>query len=219
MDTSYSIFEVSRKLKQLAVAFFFLMIIFFGWLFPLLGYFIPLCMLLGLGLGWSSGRKWCDWFCPRGSFYDSLLGLKLAQKKIPAFLKRDSFRISVLAVLFTLMAFNLILRWPDPYKIGRFFVLLLTITTGLGFILAFIFHRRTWCSFCPVGSIIKWIGKKNDLVINSDNCVECNLCRKVCPVQINPSFFKAKGLQIVEDNDCLRCDLCVAVCPKQALSR
>lgn len=219
MDIPYSVFEVSRKLKQLALAFLFLLIIFFGWLFPLLGYFIPLCMLLGLGLGLSRGRKWCDWFCPRGSFYDSLLRFKVAQKKIPALLKRDSFRIFVFVFLLAVMVFNLILRWPDPYKIGRFFVLLLTVTTALGLILTFIFHQRAWCSFCPVGSIIKWMGKKNNLVINSDDCVECNLCLKVCPMQIKPSSFKIEGRCMVRNNDCLRCNLCIAVCPKQALSR
>jgi hypothetical protein len=64
----YKIFERKRKIKQFVMAIIFLIILIGGWRYSLLGYFIPLCMLLGMGIGLFKGRKWCDWFCPRGSF-------------------------------------------------------------------------------------------------------------------------------------------------------
>jgi len=63
-------FSKKRLAKQWAVTPLFLLILFGGWKYPFLGFFIPLCMLLGIGL--FRGRKWCDWYCPRGSFYDTL---------------------------------------------------------------------------------------------------------------------------------------------------
>jgi len=198
------------------MAFLFLLIA--GWFYPLLGYFIPLCMIIGAAMGFSQGRKWCDWYCPRGSFYDSLMRLASPNKEIPSLFKSHLFRIAVLVFLMSIMVVNLIIRWPDPYKIGRFFMLMLYSTTILGVILAVKFHRRSWCSFCPIGSIINWTNRTGPtLKINSPQCVECKLCSKVCPLQIKPYLFKGEGKQPVGDRDCLRCGLCVAVCPKEAL--
>ena len=54
-----------------------------GWVFPLIGYFIPLCMLLGIGVALFRGRTWCNWLCPRGSFADALLKKVSPGRKIP----------------------------------------------------------------------------------------------------------------------------------------
>ena len=37
-----------------------------GWRYPVLGYFLPLCMMTGMGIALFKGRYWCDWLCPRG---------------------------------------------------------------------------------------------------------------------------------------------------------
>ena len=218
--TKYEIWEAKRRIKQLLMALIFLAILIEGWFFPWLGFFIPLCMLLGLGVGFYKGRKWCDWLCPRGSFYDCLMKPLSLKREIPKILKSIPFRIAILGLLMIIMAVNLILRWPSVNKIGMFFVIILTVTTTLGIILAFIFHPRTWCSFCPIGTIVNLVGRnKYPLKINSDLCVECKLCSKVCPIQIRPYLFKGEGTQIVRDGDCLKCNLCIATCPKKALGR
>lgn len=200
------------------MALLFICILIGGWYYPLLGYFIPLCMLFGIGIGIFSGRKWCNWFCPRGSFYDVVAKEISPKRNIPMFFKSNPFRLATIILLMSLMILNLIARWPDPYKIGKFFVVLITITTALGLFLAMIFHQRTWCSFCPIGSIIKWISK-NNLKINSNFCVDCKLCERACPIQIKPRSFKGKDKQEVADSDCLRCNLCIFACSKKALFR
>lgn len=198
----------------------FIAVITGGWFYPLLGFFIPLCMLLGMGIALFRGRKWCDWFCPRGSFYDVLMKPLSPGKAIPAIFKSMPFRLIILALLMTLMTVNLFLRWPYLNKIGMFFVALLTVTTTLGIILAVVFHPRTWCSFCPIGTIINLISKKKNLLkIDSKLCNECKSCYKACPIQISPYKFKKAGIEIVKDADCLKCNLCIAVCPKRALGR
>jgi len=217
--TEYKILEKKRAVKQFFMAIVFLVILIGGWHYPLLGYFIPLCMLLGIGIALFRGRQWCDWSCPRGSFFDSLIKPISPKKEIPKFFKELPFRIGILSFLMVMMGIQLIKRWPDPYEIGKFFVVLLTVTTILGVVLALLFHHRTWCCFCPIGTMANWVGRRSDpLKIDSKLCTECKLCYKVCPIKIAPFKFKKNSLEIVKDNDCLKCGLCVSVCPEKALS-
>ena len=220
-------------MKQFIMGIIFLVVLIGGWKYPLLGYFIPLCMLLGMGIGFLRGRKWCDWLCPRGSFFDAFikpisqqgngLAFKIAKaispkKEIPRFFKGLPLRIGMLSFLMLMMTLQIIKRWPNPYKIGMFFVILLTVTTILGIILVLIFHQRIWCCFCPIGSMANWVGRNRyPLKIDSKLCTECKLCYKVCPIQVSPLRFKKLGIEIVKDGDCLKCGLCVLSCPKKAL--
>jgi ferredoxin-type protein NapH len=220
MHNAYAAGESKRKLKQFVSALVFAAVLSLGWIYPLLGYFIPLCMLLGMGIAFFKGRKWCDWACPRGSFYDVLIKPISAKREIPHFFKSEVFRIAALVLLMAVMGINLVLRWPDPYRIGRLFVTLLTTTTAIGVGLALFVHQRTWCSFCPIGSLAHWVGGSNNFFkIDSRKCVECKLCHKVCPIQLSPYKFKKESLEIIRESDCLACNLCVMVCPKKALSR
>jgi len=185
--TEYKVFEKERKIKQFIMGIIFLVVIIGGWKYPLWGYFILLCMLLGIGISFFRGRKWCDWFCPRGSFFDTFIKPISPKKEIPRFFKGLSLRIGMLSFLILMMTIQIIKRWPDPYKIGMFFVILLTVTTVLGIILALIFHHRTWCCFCPIGSMANWVGRNRyPLKIDSKLCTECKLCYKVCPIQVSP---------------------------------
>lgn len=215
---NYKLVAGKRRVVQLFLAPVFLVVLILGWQYPLLGYFIPLCMLLGIGSGLWRGRKWCDWYCPRGSFYDALLSPLSPKRRIPDIARRIPFRVAVLLLLFGIMTYNLIRRWPDAAAIGVAFVMLVSATTALGIVLAFIWHPRTWCMLCPVGTLINITGgRRRPVTIDSGLCVECKLCAKVCPVQIRPYSFKSSGIQVVADRDCLRCGLCAAACPKKAL--
>ena len=209
-----------RFKKQAVMAVLFLFIIIGGWIYPAIGYLVPLCMLLGIGFGITQGRKWCDFYCPRGSFFDTACKAISPQKKIPSILRTKTFRIFVLIVLAAMMSVQVVRRWPDFLNIGSFFIMLLTGVTIAGIILSLIFHQRTWCSFCPVGSLSSWFSRKtSSLKIDSSLCNECRICARVCPIQITPYKFKSEGLQPVEDRDCLKCGFCAAACPKNALTR
>lgn len=216
----YNSWEKTRKKRQAAAIVLFFIVLFGGWAQPLLGYFVPFCMLLGLGIAIKNGRKWCDWLCPRGSFYDRLIKPISPQREIPGLFKKLEFKIAILAIIGLILVANLVVRWPDPYKIGRFFIIMLTATTGLGVILGLFFHQRTWCYFCPVGFLSGAIGgRTHPLKIASGLCNDCQLCSRACPMQINPSSYRKQGTEAVLHNDCLRCNLCVLICPKKALTR
>lgn len=207
----------TRTIKQYIFGAVFLFLLVAGWFFPLIGYFIPLCMVAGITMASFKGRKWCNWYCPRGSFADSYMKIISPERKIPDWLRSMPVRIGVLAFLIGMLTFQIIRLWPDPYAIGRFFMVLLTITTAVGIILALIFQQRSWCYICPIGSMSNWVGKnKNQLSIDKEACVSCKLCGKTCPMQLTPFEMKEKH-EMSFKGDCLKCGLCVAACPKDAL--
>ncbi len=118
-----------RWLKQSLMGLIFLIFLTVGWIFPPIGYFIPVCMVLGLGIAFWRGRYWCDWLCPRGSFNDAWLSRISRQRQLPEWLRATPTRVVVLGVLLTVMTVQLVRLWPDWWAIGGFFVLLLTVTT------------------------------------------------------------------------------------------
>lgn len=208
----------TRKVRQYGMGAAFIALLAAGWYFPLVGYFIPLCMIAGIGMAITRGRKWCDWYCPRGSFVDKFLEAISPGREIPGFFKSNVFRTVVITFLMAMLTFQIIRLWPDGYAIGRFFMVLLTVTTTIGIILAVIFHQRSWCYICPIGSLSNWVGKnKNQLLIDSDACIDCSACMKTCPMQLAPVEMKG-GNRMKCSGDCLKCGLCVATCPKNALS-
>lgn len=52
--------------------------------------------------------------------------------------------------------------------------------------------------------------------IDVGKCVKCNLCVKVCPMQLSPYTDYDEYCQLKSD-DCIRCGVCIANCPKKAL--
>ena len=206
----------TRKARQLGLGIFFILLLGAGWFLPLLGYFIPLCMAAGMGIAAFRGREWCDWYCPRGSFADSLMKAVSPSRRIPDVIKGAGLRTAVVAVLMAVLSFQIIRLWPDFYAIGGFFMILLTVTTGAGLLLGLIFHERTWCYICPIGSISHLIGRnKRPLALSQENCNRCTACAKACPMQLTP--YERNGGEMSLKGDCIKCGLCVASCPRGAL--
>jgi polyferredoxin len=207
-----------RNIKQYILGSIFVILLAAGWYLPLIGYFIPLCMVAGVGMATVRGRQWCNWYCPRGSFADTYLKLISPGKKIPALLRTTAFRLGVLAFLMLMLTIQIVRLWPDGFAIGGFFIVLLTVTTIIGIILSIVYHQRSWCSICPIGSLSSWVGKnKHQLKIDSESCIRCKACAKTCPMGLAPVEMK-ESVEMCYKGDCLKCGLCIATCPKDALS-
>jgi polyferredoxin len=207
-----------RRIKQSLLGTAFLLLLGAGWLYPLIGYFIPVCMLLGIGLAAFQGRSWCDWLCPRGSFEDAWLARISRNRRIPLVFRSTAMRLGVMAFLMGMLTWQIIRLWPDPWAIGGFFVLLLSITTAVGIILGLGFQQRTWCYICPIGTMSNWVGKnRRPLVMTAEKCTHCHLCAQNCPMQLSPEELTA-GSVMHNRGDCLKCSLCVESCPKAALT-
>ncbi len=208
----------SRQVRQSLLGAAFPLLLAVGWRYPLVGYFIPLCMVLGLSVALFQGRSWCNWLCPRGSFEDAWLARISRNRPIPPVFRGMPFRVGVLLFLFGMLTWQFLHRWPDPYAIGAFFVLLLTLTSAVAVLLGILVHQRTWCYLCPIGTLSYWVGKtRRPLRLKAEHCRSCHLCTRACPMQLNPVELKETAF-MRNGGDCLKCSLCVASCPQGALT-
>lgn len=200
---------------------FWLFVIFLaaGLVYPVIGLIAIICMLATVVVAPFKGRHWCGNFCPRGSFYDQVVSRISPGKKIPALFSHPFFRLVMLVLLTTVFLFQMYFAWGNPRAMGMVFVRIVLITTLAGTLLGAIYHHRTWCSFCPMGTLASWISRirKPMPLFVEDSCVECGLCEKACPFQLKP--YEAKGSEAgFTHSDCIKCGRCVPVCPKGSLS-
>lgn len=193
------------------------LVIIGGWFFPKLGFFLLSCMVGATAIALYKGRAWCDWMCPRGSFYDLFIQKISAKREIPAFLRKKGFRIFMLIALIGILGSQIYYVWPDFNQIGLAMVRVLTVTTSIGIVLGMVYHQRIWCHICPMGTLGNFMSEgKNQLSIIEEKCTDCKLCSRVCPMQLNPFEYKENG--IMGDNDCIKCSTCVVACPKKAIN-
>lgn len=184
--------------------------------YPPIGYLALICMLGPIVTAFFWGRFWCGWLCPRGSFYDHLVAPLSPKKRIPAFLKNLNTRIFILMVVMGLFLLQVINAWGNWSAIGFVFIRMILATTLVGAVLGIFIHHRSWCNFCPMGTMAHLAAKGRKSLKISSQCVGCKACVKVCPMQIDIPAFKETG--IISDRDCLKCDKCLEKCPKNALS-
>lgn len=183
-----------------------------GWFYPYLGYLVLGCMLAPVILGAFRGRYWCGWACPRGSFFDYIMRRFSRGRVAPAWLRSTGFRLAAMAFLMGMMGVQLTLAWPNPAAMGRVFVLLLGVTSIAGIALAIAYHPRTWCTFCPMGTMARWVSHGKRSLQVTDSCRSCRACEKVCPMGLVPQQVDRSHA------DCIKCGQCVGRCPVSALS-
>lgn len=180
-------------------------------------------------------RAYCAYICPLGALQElsQAIGKKVLPEKILSFrmpytLDRTLrwFKYIVLA-LFIIFAGVLGGHWMikfDP------FISMLTLFSNnsiiesiqrgpssfvflvLVLLYAFFFGKGFCKYICPAGAWYALLSKisPNKIVRNSELCVSCNLCTKVCPANIDVAQ-KDK----VDDGECFGCKECVNVCPKE----
>ncbi len=191
-----------------------------GWKYTLLGYTVPMAMIAGIVGGFFRGRYVCGNICPRGSFADRLLSIFSFQKPIPAFFMSMTFRWIVLALLVSFMMFQMVHKTVGMdwiHHIGKVFWRMCTVTTAIAVMFGIPIHQRTWCRFCPIGTLANVFGRGKYLLrINAKACKECKTCERVCSMGLNILPYKQEGR--ILDPDCIKCSECVWVCPKKALS-
>ena len=176
-----------------------------------------ICMIAPVIISIFRGRFWCGNFCPRGSFYDSILSKYSSKKPVPKLLKSVYFRPFVVVFMFTMFGMGIKNNWGSLAGIGMVFYRIIVVTTLVGIALSFLYNNRTWCHFCPMGSIAAFISyfKKNKKVLEiSNTCVSCKICETKCPMGISPYDYKDG---ILSHPDCIQCGKCVLSCPKNSI--
>ncbi|MDI6799477.1 MAG: 4Fe-4S binding protein [Actinomycetota bacterium] len=207
--------QAKRKSIQSHAWLLLPLIVFGGLKWPYLGFGVLAMMGFFLVMAAIKGRHWCGWFCPRGSFLERILERVSLNGRVPALLKTAPFRWSVFALMMSFMSFRLIGTGGNPVKIGSVFITMCIITSILAIGLGLIFKPRSWCSFCPMGTLQGVLGASKNLVSIGEDCIDCGACGRVCPIGTVAMDFKDSGR--VASIDCLRCRECLAKCPVGAL--
>jgi len=190
-----------------------------GWFFPIIGLLAFICMVGPVMTSIWKGRFWCGNICPRGNLYDRVLSKYSPHRPIPHFIRTFGFRLFMVFFIFTMFGIQLSFAqsWAD---VGRVFWRIIAMTTVVGVTLSFIYAPRSWCSFCPMGTISRWVAPKKaplpkvfTRVQVSSACEEkCKMCARVCPMQLTPYASRGQELGYLHP-DCLKCGKCVKACP------
>jgi NAD-dependent dihydropyrimidine dehydrogenase PreA subunit len=138
--------------------------------------------VIAVVVAYKTGEPWFCKLCPQGTF----------EAGIP------------LVVWDPVHALRSLVGWLYWVKIG---ILLLVVVAAIAI-------RRPFCRLiCPIGAVYSVFNKGSMLHMRLDgnSCTQCNVCRRVCPMSIEPH----EGPNQLE---CIRCFECVWNCPKTGLS-
>jgi polyferredoxin len=183
-----------------------------GWKYPLWGFVVPVAMGAGILGGFFRGRWVCGNLCPRGSFLDTWFNLVSAKKENPVLLSGKKFRWSTLTMLMSFMVFRLAQNPGEVDHWGLVFWQMCLVTTIAAFALGLRYSARSWCTFCPVGTLASSIGgEKYPLQVHS-SCKTCGLCEKSCPMQLSIPQHRQSGS--LQEQDCIKCSECIKACPR-----
>lgn len=211
-----------RPLPKKGFPLFWILLIYLvaGFFYPVIGFLAVICMIAPVAFAVKKGRWWCGNACPRGNLYDQFLAKYSPHRPIPAFVRLKGFRIFMVLFIFTMFGVQMTLAWGDWNAMGRVFWTIILITTIVGIILSFIFAPRTWCSFCPMGTLSSWVTPQSGKlpehyrrIVVDDKCTtKCKLCSAVCPMQLKPYESRSDAEGFLHP-DCLKCNRCAVGCP------
>jgi ferredoxin-type protein NapH len=142
-----------RSPMQSYMFWVFLAFLAVGVFYPAVGVIALTCMLAPVIVAFWRGRWWCGNVCPRGSFYDQLLRRISPQKKTPAFFRHPWFRAFMVAFIFVMFSVQMHAAWGNISAMGMVFLVLIGVTTLAAILLGLFFNSRTWCNFCPMGTL------------------------------------------------------------------
>jgi len=193
-------------------------------------YAVGVTLLVGLFLG----RAVCGFLCPFG-FLQELLN-KIPSPKIS--LPRKIFRAKYFFLAAFVLIGPLVTEFNAPTFcqyicpagtleaglplvaanenlreiLGGLFALKVSIL--LGVIVGCVVAHRFFCrAICPLGALYGLLNRWSFYRLNfdGDRCIDCGRCRKICPLELNPT-------REFNSAECVRCGRCVAACPTNALT-
>ena len=208
---------------------------FGGFFFPKLGLILFPMFLIIMISGFFRGRFWCGNLCPRGAFLDIAAHKISPNKKISSIFKSKIMRFSMLIAMFSVFGLN-VFKAFQVYgsagfadKLGMTGVVMCAATTVIALILSVFIHSRTWCSFCPMGSVQRHLHELRNFISNikkldkhlsiesHQNCINCRICTKTCPSSIDVAELVKERKNSIEHKECIKCGKCAGVCRKNII--
>lgn len=176
-----------------------------------------ICMAAPVISAVFKGRYWCGNMCPRGSFYDNIAVKFSRGRRVPYVLKSVYFRVFVFVFMMFMFAAGIKQNWGNAAGIGFVFYRMIVVTTIIGMVLAAVYNQRTWCHFCPMGSmaaLTAWFRKSKKVLRVEESCISCRMCEKKCPLGLVPYEYKGR---VLSHHDCIQCGKCADICPKKSI--
>jgi ferredoxin-type protein NapH len=179
------------------------------------------------------GRAWCGWVCPAGSLMELCFGTNNKPVRCGKFSWIKYFIwvpwLSAIAIL--------AIRSGGYHEVNPFFFTETIVTTvdipsyirfymilSIFIVLSYIFGRRAGCHylcwmapFMIIGNasknLIKWPSLHLQAV--TENCTNCKLCTRNCPMSLDVNSMVQKGS--MKHSECILCGECVDNCPKDVI--
>ena len=172
------------------------------------------------------GRAWCGYACWTAMVLD-LFPFKIPQKqpvKNLNLLRILIFVVSLAYFIFIYFYFEMTRDHDNIFYNMRnimftSFIIgnIIYYVVGIAFVYIFKDNRAFCKYFCPITVFLKPCSYFALLRIrvNKEKCISCNMCKKVCPMNVDMldnKFSRKNG------TECIQCLKCVQECPKKALS-
>ena len=187
-------------------------------------------LLIGLILG----RAVCGFLCPFGLIQELLNKIPSPKISLPKKILRVKYFLLIIFVMILPVATKLgeptfceyicpagtleaglpLIATHEEFRgvLGKLFALKIFILIVVIFLCAFI-HRFFCRVMCPLGAIYGLLNKYSCYQLNfaADKCVACGRCKKICPIELDPT----KDFSSAE---CVSCGKCKKICPTRALT-
>lgn len=167
-------------------------------------------------------RGWCGWSCWTAMILDLLPFRRNKDGRLPGkwgWLRYIHFIVSLGLVLF--LWFGIGYRVKDQSLIEVWWLLIGNVFYYLtAIILAFVLKdNRAFCKYvCPIPTLQKLTSRYALLKIegNAEKCNNCEVCVKVCPMDIRIPEYARQGRRVIS-TECILCFECVDACTRGAL--
>ncbi|MBD3387998.1 MAG: 4Fe-4S binding protein [Candidatus Altiarchaeales archaeon] len=175
-----------------------------------------------------SGRMFCGWLCPFGTFLDAVEKVSpfKGAHKAPDDLKDVNLKY---VVLFGFLILSFLVGYTsfcDYCPAGVLFkgltghVIFMAVPVfAIVSLLVFFHGRKMWCGYlCPVGGFLALFARFHLLPIRSaGECIKCLNCEKECPMDVLVAEKYIQEGKAITDSECIKCMKCVDACPKKIL--
>jgi polyferredoxin len=171
-------------------------------------------------------RSFCGLICPLGAWQEFIGKFQKHRWVIPKKVDRYLRYLKYIILLVTLWgawatlsywwvrfdpyySYSLVIKKLSGLSPKYIYGSLILLFSMLG---SFLFDRFFCKYLCPLGAFYSLIGYFSPMrvVRDQDICIHCNLCSKVCPVNIDVAHGKE-----ITTPECISCNECVNVCPKE----
>jgi polyferredoxin len=133
---------------------FILVIAIAGYFMPVIGLAVPGLMVLALVMNRHVTRSFCSTACPNGRALAVVTRPLSLDRRLPEFLTNPGLRRALCGFMM-FCVISLLARYGKGGvpAIGRIFWAIYVLATGIGFVVGIVSKPRSWCAFCPMGTL------------------------------------------------------------------